>query len=262
MFGVCNLSVIPLRAEPSEKAEMTSQLLFGDAYSIVEKQEKWLRIKTFDCGFDAWMDAKLHNPLHEKDLDAYLKADKYLVKDLLFFITDFETNISFPVFIGSSFPYPKNDLLILGSSIFIVKLPNEHLLDNHPELSEKQISMMRFASSYLEAPYLWGGRTPAGIDCSGFVQMVFKSVGIQLPRNASQQALEGANVDFIEETRIGDVAFFHNEEGNIIHTGIVCGINKIIHASGKVRIDSLDSNGIYNKNIEKYSHNLRVIKRL
>jgi gamma-D-glutamyl-L-lysine dipeptidyl-peptidase len=262
MFGVCNLSVIPLRAEPSEKAEMTSQLLFGDAYSIVEKQEKWIRIKMSDCGFEAWMDAKLYNPLHEKDIDAYLEAHKYMVRDLLLFITDFETNISFPVFIGSSFPYPQNDLLILGSSIFIVKLPDEPQLENHPDLSEKQMAMIRFASTYLEAPYLWGGRTPAGIDCSGFVQMVFKSIGVQLPRNASQQALEGDNVDFVEETRIGDVAFFHNEEGAIIHTGIVCGMNKIIHASGKVRIDSLDSNGIYNKNIEKYSHNLRVIKRL
>ena len=241
---------------------MSSQLLFGDAYSILEKQEKWIRIKTFDCDFEAWMDAKLHNPLHEKDLDAYLQADKYMVRDFLLFITDFETNISFPVFIGSSFPYPQNDLLILGSAIFIIKLPDEPQLEKHPDLSEKQMAMMRFASTYLEAPYLWGGRTPAGIDCSGFVQMVFKSVGIQLPRNASQQALKGVNVDFVEESQIGDVAFFHNEEGIIVHTGIVCGMNKIIHSSGKVRIDSLDSNGIYNKNIEKYSHNLRLIKRL
>lgn len=262
MYGVANLSVVPLRAEPSERAEMTSQLLFGDAYSIIEKQEKWIKIKTFDCDFEGWLDVKLHNPLHEKDIDSYLNAAKFMVRDLLFFLTDFETNITFPIFIGSSFPFPKDDLLILGNSIFIVKLPDIPKQKNNFGLTERQINLLQFASSYLEAPYLWGGRTPAGIDCSGFVQIVFKSIGIQLPRNASQQALSGSNVDFIEETQPGDLAFFQNDEGTIIHTGIICGQNKIIHASGKVKLDTLDSNGIYSKSLEKYTHNLRVIKRL
>jgi len=246
-----------MRGAPSEKAEMVSQLLFGEAYQIIETKENWIFIKTEDCHYSGWINAKMHNPLHEKDVDSYLKAQKYVVKDFLLLIKDFESGISFPIFIGSSFPYPQNGMLILGRSVFEINIP-----ENEAFSKENQaVSLLRFASSYLNAPYLWGGRSPTGIDCSGLVQLAYKSIGHILPRDASQQVELGRNVDFINEMMLGDVAFFHNEENQIVHTGIICAPNKILHASGKVRIDIIDQTGIFNKEVNKYTHFLRIIKR-
>lgn len=262
MYGVANLSVIPMRAEPSERAEMVSQLLFGDAYKVEEENDNWLRISTCDCNYEGWISRKNHNPLHEKDVEDYLNAPKYIVRDYLFFIKTFESNISFPVFIGSSFPYPKDGILIMGNSIFLVDIPKEEEFKPVAGYSETQLKLMRFAARYLQSPYLWGGRTPAGIDCSGFTQIVYKNIGINLPRDASQQVICGTTVDFVQEARTGDLAFFQNEEGNIVHVGIVCDPGRIIHASGRVRIDTLDSTGIYSAEYKTYTHNLRIIKRL
>jgi cell wall-associated NlpC family hydrolase len=115
---------------------------------------------------------------------------------------------------------------------------------------------------YLNAPYLWGGVTPFGIDCSGFTQMVYKLNGYKLKRDASQQATQGEALSFIEESEAGDLAFFDNEEGKIIHVGIIMSDNYIIHASGKVRIDRIDHLGIYNVDTERHTHKLRVIKKI
>ena len=260
-YGVCNLSAIPLRAETSEKAEMVSQLLFGDAFLITEQNDEWLKIKTCDCDYEGWINKKLFNSLHHKDVENYLMSEKYIVKDYLFFLKDFETNITFPIFIGSSFPYPQGDMLILGDRIFIVNLPEDMPKKKHPVLSVAQHSLLSFVSVYLESPYLWGGRTPAGIDCSGLVQLAFKSIGISIPRDASQQVHCGNFID-INETQPGDVAFFHNEGGKIVHTGIVLSSGQIIHASGKVRIDRLDATGILNEKSGEYTHKLHVIKRI
>lgn len=251
-----------MREEPSERAEMTSQLLFGDAYQVLHKNGDWLRIKTADCSYEGWINAISFNLLHDMDVENYLSAPKYVLKELLLFIKEFETNITFPIFAGSSFPNPQGEMLILGDAIFIIQLPEETKPKQHPSLTPKQYDLLRFSSLFLEAPYLWGGRTFAGIDCSAFVQLTFKSVGISLPRDAAQQATCGENVDFIHEIVAGDLAFFGNENGDIIHTGIITGHDKIIHASGKVKINTIDSTGIFDKQREKYTHSLRVIKRV
>lgn len=261
-YGVAHLSIIPLRSEPSEKSEMVSQLLFGDAYIVLEEQNGRFKIQTCDCQYEGWMDKKLFNPIHELDVEAYLSADKYFVKDYLLFIKTFEQDILFPVFAGSSFPFPKDNILILGNSIFMVHLPEEKQVQTVPELTESQVTIIQFAAQYLNAPYLWGGRSPAGIDCSGFSQIVYKRIGLALPRDASQQVQIGKTIDFVDETQIGDLAFFQNEEGKIIHVGIICGKNKIIHASGCVRIDTIDTTGIFNHETKTYSHFLRIIKRI
>ena len=115
---------------------------------------------------------------------------------------------------------------------------------------------------YLNAPYLWGGRSPFGIDCSGFTQLVFKFAGIKLQRDAYQQGGQGSIINFIEEVQPGDLAFFSNDEGAIIHVGIMLKDNRIIHSSGKVRIDKIDHFGIYNAETKKHSHLLKLIKRM
>jgi cell wall-associated NlpC family hydrolase len=115
---------------------------------------------------------------------------------------------------------------------------------------------------YLNAPYLWGGRSPFGIDCSGFTQLVYRLQGIKLPRDAYQQAEVGNTLSFIEESEEGDLAFFDNTEGKIIHVGIIMKNNYIIHASGKVRIDRIDQQGIFNSSLKTHTHKLRLIKSI
>ena len=117
------------------------------------------------------------------------------------------------------------------------------------------------ARLYLNTPYLWGGRTPFGIDCSGFVQMVYRFAGIQLPRDASLQVKGGVSLGFIDEAQPGDLAFFESEEGAIVHVGILTGNRRIIHASGTVRVDPIDHHGIFNMQANGYSHRLRIVKR-
>jgi len=261
-YGITHLSQIALREEPNHKSQLVSQLLFGDAYEIEEEVDDWLKIKTLDFDYVGFIDKKLWNELHREDAAKYQSVDKYVVTDYLFFIKEFETNITFSIFMGSSFPYPQDNMLILGNAIFIIELPEPRVLPKHPLLSEQQLALIQFASGYLRAPYLWGGRTPAGLDCSALVQLAFKSVNILLPRDASLQVNFGTQIDFAPEWQVGDVAFFDNEEGKIIHTGIICGKDKILHASGFVRVDMLDSTGIYNKELEQYTHKLRIVKRI
>lgn len=261
-YGVCHLAMIPLRAEPSERAEMVSQLLFGESYQIIDESEKWLQIRTTDGNYPGWIDRKLYNRLHPKDVDDYLSAEKFFLKETFFYIRDFETNIAFPIFCGSSFPFPKDNILILGDAIFLIHLPEKKESGKHPSLSPQQYDLLTFVSGYLGAPYLWGGRTPAGIDCSGLVQNAFQSIGIQLPRDASQQIHSGENVDFDPDTHPCDIAFFQDDEGRITHTGIITSPGQIIHASGNVRIDILDSTGIFNRKLNRYTHQLRIVKRL
>jgi len=261
-YGITHLSQISMREAPEHKSQLVSQLLFGDAYQIEEMAGEWLKISTLDCGYKGYIEKKLWNEMHEKDAAIYPALKKYFVTDYLIFVREFETKIAFPVFSGSSFPFPKGNMLILGNTIFVVEIPKEQNNSTHPQISEQQSALLRFASHYLHAPYLWGGRTPVGIDCSALVQLVYKSVNISLPRDASQQVNYGTQIDFSTEWQVGDVAFFDNEDGMITHVGILCDKDKILHASGFVRFDNIDSTGIYNKKLEKYTHKLRMVKRL
>lgn len=130
------------------------------------------------------------------------------------------------------------------------------------EGSLNKSNIVNTALLYLNTPYLWGGKTPFGIDCSGFTQMVYKLNGFNILRDASQQASQGEVLSFIEESSPGDLAFFDNNEGEITHVGIIMEDHRIIHAHGKVRIDLLDQSGIYNLDTKTHSHKLRVIKKI
>ncbi len=260
--GICIWSSSTLRAEASHRSEMVSQLLFGETYTIIDQTPEWLKIRTTDCGYEGWLSHKQHTPLSDEEFARYETQPRYRVRDTFLYIRDAQTNIAFPVFIGSRFPLPDNGLFLLGSKRFRVTLPEPTETPRHEGLSVQQDELLDTAFHYLNAPYLWGGRTPAGIDCSGFVQNVFANLGIQLPRDASRQVDLGQNVDFVDEAQIGDLAFFENEEGYIIHVGIVCGYHQIIHSSGHVQINTLDSNGIFRADLGKYTHQLRIIKRI
>lgn len=252
MFGICNLANIPLRIEPSDKSEIVSQVLFGEHFIIIEKSNQWLKIKLQFDGYEGWIDSKQALTITENE---YIQLSEDLIvlnADLVEYITG-PNNLLMPIPLGSSLSFlnyneiNKSNLTFEGLKVSGIKQKNK---------------LIETAFMYLNAPYFWGGKTPFGIDCSGFSQMVYKLNGYKLMRDASQQAFQGEALSFIEESEPGDLAFFDNEDGNIIHVGIIMSDNYIIHASGKVRIDRLDHLGIYNAETNRHTHKLRVIKKI
>ncbi len=252
MFGICNLANIPLRSEPSDRSEIVSQVLFGEAFLILEKNKNWLKIQLQYDDYQGWIDAKQYQEISKGSYDQLCEDAIILNSDLVEYVTT-SKNMLMPIPLGASLTFL-----------------------NYPEINTEQFTfeglkisgtkpksnLINTSFMYLNAPYLWGGKTPFGIDCSGFTQMVYKLNGYKILRDASQQATLGEPLSFIEESEPGDLAFFDNEEGNIIHVGIIMDNNYIIHASGKVRIDRLDHLGIFNAETNRHTHKLRVIKKI
>lgn len=252
MFGICNLAIIPLRFEPNDRSEIVSQVLFGEHFTILEKNKQWSKIKLHFDDYEGWIDEKQFQIISETEYNQLCGDAVILNADLIEYITS-PSNLLMPVPLGASLSFlsnsgiNKNNFDFEGMKISGIK-PKSNLINT--------------AFMYLNAPYLWGGKTPFGIDCSGLTQMVYKLNGYKLMRDASQQATQGEPLSFIEESEPGDLAFFDNEEGKIIHVGIIMDDNYIIHASGKVRIDRLDHLGIYNAETNRHTHKLRVIKKI
>ncbi|MDG5492890.1 C40 family peptidase [Psychroserpens sp. SPM9] len=246
-YGICNLSIVPLRIEPSDPSELVSQVLYGEIFKVLEQRKSWSRIRLAFDNYEGWIDNKQYLEISEDTYKTIKDQDPILSTDLIEFVQG-DNNQLYTIPIGSSL----NGLEIIG-----------HTFDGH-SISTKQdkSNLLKTAFTYLNAPYLWGGKTPFGIDCSGFTQMVYKINGHTILRDASQQATQGQALSFIEESEPGDLAFFDNQEGLITHVGIIMEDNYIIHAHGKVRIDRLDHSGIYNTDRGIHTHKLRVIKKI
>lgn len=252
MFGICNLAIIPLRAEASDKSEQVSQLLFGEHFKIIEATAKWSQIELAFDGYIGWIDNKQFQSISEEHYLFLTDAPIVLNADLIEYIST-PNNQLLPIPLGSSLSFLENEEINTHKFSF----------DGMKVCGAKPKSdLVKTAFMYLNAPYLWGGKSPFGIDCSGFTQMVYKLNGHHLLRDASQQATQGEALSFIEESEPGDLAFFDNDEGNIVHVGIMMEDNYIIHASGQVRIDRLDHLGIYNADTNRHTHKLRVIKKI
>lgn len=252
MFGICNLSNIPLRSEPNDRSEIVSQLLFGEHFEIIEQRLPWYKIKTQFDDYEGWIDHKQCQTINQFQFENLSQAPVFLSSDLVEYTTNSNGNMM---------------LIPLGSSLSFLNFDEINIEKfefdgNKIQAILSKKNLLQTAFMYLNAPYLWGGKTPFGIDCSGFTQMVYKLNGFKLPRDASQQALLGEALSFIEESEPGDLAFFDNDEGLIIHVGIIMKDNYIIHASGKVRVDRLDHLGIYNAQTNRHTHKLRVIKKI
>jgi cell wall-associated NlpC family hydrolase len=232
--GICVVTVAPVRAENSDRAEIVTEILFGESADILEVNKNWTKIKMHYDGYEGWMDTKQIKHV----------TDEHLTSRRVTLITENFASIM------------TNDgrtLLSMGSEVEYAAVASRR---SH-NLRE---SIALTAKEFLNVPYLWGGKSFFAVDCSGFVQLVFKIHNIKLPRDTYQQAEVGEVLSFVEESQPGDLAFFENSEGKIIHVGIMLENQKIIHASGKVRIDTLDSSGIFNKETNKHTHKLRVIK--
>ena len=255
-FGVCRLSLMPVRLETADQSEQVTQLLFGEEYEVIDvtKDKKWLRIRVRFDGYEGWIDARQHHSIAKEHFDYITRAEFKITTDLT-----------------SSLLYNKNPLMILMGSVIPISSAELFRMEEQFAFNgeAKNIGQKRefeflknVALKYLNAPYLWGGKSPFGIDCSGFVQMVFKITGYNLLRDASQQANQGRTVQSYANAERGDIAFFQNSDYKIVHTGILLGDDKIIHASGKVRIDQISEQGIIHFENKTLTHNLASIRRI
>tara|TARA_R110002073_G_scaffold312586_2_gene484105 strand:- start:9281 stop:10051 length:771 start_codon:yes stop_codon:yes gene_type:complete len=254
LYGICNLSIVPLRSEPSDASEMVSQVLFGEHFTILEKEKKWSKIQIHFDGYEGFIDNKQYQEIDLTLFEELSSSECHYSSEILDYITDENNHLS-TIPIGSRLPFYENKEFVIDQK----KYSYEGRVYSG-NLSKDEVARKAFL--FLNAPYLWGGKTPFGIDCSGFTQMIYKLCGYSLLRDAKDQATQGEVLSFIEESQPGDLAFFDNDEGVITHVGIIMNDYYIIHAHGKVRIDLLDHSGIYNTDTKIHSHKLRVIKRI
>ncbi len=255
-YGFCNLSLVPIRAEASDKSEMLSQLLFGDCFKVLDANEKWVRILTGFDGYEGWIDSKQYSPVNYKEYQRLNTASNILGPGVCHSVIKQSGTECLHLVAGSSIPE------LAGSSFKAAG--EEYVFSEGPGLIRStnfRAEVEQLAKFFLHTPYLWGGKSLFGIDCSGFSQIVYKMAGLAIKRDAWQQAEQGWVVNFLQEAKTGDLAFFDNDEGRIVHVGIMLEGQKIIHASGRVKIDPIDDEGIYSLDLGRHTHKLRIIKR-
>lgn len=253
-IGICNLSIVPLRASASHRSEMVSQILFGEAFEIVEQDSDWASVRTLQETYSGFVQQGQFVVLTEDESKIYYDKPLHLIgiDGGIAKSGDMQINLLH----GTRIHTEVLDKLNFGTFTYHLEA------DTFVPVAERfDTDIEALVLHYLSTPYLWGGRTRYGIDCSGFSQLIYSHFNINLPRDAYQQAELGVTVDFLTEIKKGDLAFFDNEQGRITHVGIMLDEERIIHASAKVRIDRMDLEGIFNAELNKYSHRLRIVKR-
>lgn len=253
-YGICPLSIIPIRTKPTDNSEMVSQALFGETFQILEDDANWAKIR---CSWDekeGWISNRQFLEIKKEE---YEIANTFKAYTLEYAQPAIQQQHFLPLLMGSTLPNYD------GMSF---RFKNQRYSYSGQIINPKEVTpsielIIKIARRYLFAPYLLGGRSPFGIDPAGFIQMVYLLVGINLPRKVNHQAKKGRAIGFIDETRPTDVAFFENEKRRVTHAGIILPEQKIIHVAGQVRIDSLDHYGIFNTDANQYTHKLRVVKR-
>ncbi|HOZ40820.1 MAG: C40 family peptidase [Flavobacteriales bacterium] len=252
---ICPLSIVPVRSEPSDRAEMVTQWLFGETAEVLEDNGKWSRLCFDHDGYEGWVDNKQIVVCTTPNLDPDLRViDQATIADLG------ERQVLLPY--GGVVPFYTDGTILWNEQ----RLPVQAVTNHRPELERADL-LEFYLHPFLGAPYLWGGRTPSGVDCSGLTQMLYILMGIYLPRDASQQAQEGDIVELLDLCEPGDLAFFENEAGRIVHVGLILTRNddgdlRIAHSSGRVRIDKLDHQGIFDEESGAYTHRMRMVRRV
>ncbi len=255
-YGICKFTVVPVRKKPDHRSEQVTQLLFGETYRLlsVSENNEWLQIEVVYDHYTGWIAANQHQKLSNRGkqrwqagIMAYFTEKHSIIHS---------SNESLLLSIGSEYLLTK-DFFYIDEEKFTREKP--------PKIEKGGVKAIRkadhYAKCYLGTPYLWGGKSIFGIDCSGFIQQVFKLCGIWLPRDAKDQYLEGSPIVFGEQ-QAADLAFFRNKEKRIIHVGIIISETEIIHASGQVRIDTLCKEGIYCQATRQLTHEYAGIRRV
>ena len=252
-------SVVPVRTEPSECAEQSTQMLFGELCTILEQKSRWNRIKLMSDGQEGWVDAKMTTPMSDDEYKTYseaLTSSAKVIFPMTYAVSE-NNGQTIPLTAGTQLAqYKEGRFEVLGVGFRIdpsmvcvqpLEMNQEHLLQ-----------VVRF---FLNVPYLWGGKNAMGMDCSGFTQTIMGLFGKNLLRNASEQVQQGEMVDSLKEAKAGDLVFFDHEDGKISHVGIVIDPERVIHCSGRVKVEKLDETGIFSAEQGEYSHHLVVIRR-
>ena len=252
-YGISILGIVPLRAEAKDQSEIISQVLFGQHFKIIETQPKWIKIELASDKYVGWICAKQYVEITHEDYDNLSLNDFPLAEDVFTSLINIDTNEPVPICMGAVLPYYHKGM---------VRIRNKKYKYNGTVSNKTNNNIIYYAKQFLNAPYLWGGKSILGIDCSGFTQLVCQMCGIYLPRDAYQQALEGEIIENIDDVLEGDLIFFINKNLKIHHVGIAIDNKSIIHASGQVRIDELSKNGIIHAESKSLTHKLHSIKRV
>jgi len=253
MFASIIYPAAPIRRKPDHRKEMVNQLLFGESVEVLrEKGSLWLKVRSLHDGYEGWITRTL---VHFVDPSFAEEKSRMVCTDLLNTIEFGQKKMNIPF--GSSLPFLENGKGRIGEVAFQYS-GRSWDRDIQPRNME---SLLALSQPWLNAPYQWGGRTILGVDCSGFVQVMMKMIGVDLPRDAWQQAQEGEPVQKLKDALPGDLAFFDNKE-DIVHVGILMGNDQIIHSSGQVRIDRIDKRSVINADTGVRMQKLRAIRRI
>ena len=249
-YGISILSIIPVRKDSNDKSEMTSQILFGEHFKVLQENKNWSLIQLEHDKYQGWICNKQLTYIKKEEYDNLTENNKFFTKNITSIIKDLNNQ---KIVLGSTLPSYSNKQIKVNNKLFNFYAPTYQIRDIKKDL-------IKLACKFINTPYLWGGRTIFGIDCSGFTHLRYRLNGINIPRDAYQQAEVGSKIKDIKDSNESDLAFFGDQK--ITHVGLILKNNNIIHASGKVRIDKIDSTGIYNEERDDYTHKLKFIKRI
>lgn len=257
-YGVVLQPLVAARLSASERSEMVTQYLFGDILLVEKEDSEFYFVTSLYDNYSGWV----------------CKGSIHLVGDVS--LLELKTTYMSTAQLADVFNLSDRSIirLPLGSRLIGYNELNGRFGINgceyqiHPSfvVNTQPASLegiLETAFSFKNAPYLWGGKTTLGIDCSGFVQQVYAIHGFELPRDARQQVEVGSAVDTLADAKQGDLLFFSSTvSSDISHVGLFLDSNRVIHASINVHVDSLDDVGIINKTTGSHSHLLKAIRRL